>query len=198
VSDAIEPQVGAIDLKKPTSEFLRWILVVSVLVISEACALEGFLGNWTVPAIYISIWTVNGLAEAWIQFSSWKRRLMWTFAGLLTGLCLSPFDSDSGLAGFYVTFILFVPATLEYAAARAVRKRPWFWFIVTPACYGLWKVWADPGWEFAGESMRWLIALSGIAWPVSSRVPATASMLGILFLTRAGAGSYVASRKHVD
>jgi hypothetical protein len=88
VNESAEPRASAIELKKPTSEFLRWVLIVSILVISEASALEGFLGNGTILAIYISIWTVNASAEAWIQFSSWKRRLMWTAAGSLTGLCL--------------------------------------------------------------------------------------------------------------
>lgn len=188
-------QLSSTGSNSSSSEFLRWILILSALVIAEGSALESFLGNWPIAAVYVCIWAPNALAEAWIQFSGWARRLAWTTAGVLTGLCLAPFDADSGVACLYVMGLLIVPALLEFRTAKGVRRKSWVWLLVTPLGYALWKLFSEFGIDLADSIMEWLVKLSGMGLPLSSRIPAFAFVLGILFFSRAMIGSFFASRR---
>jgi hypothetical protein len=158
---------------------------------------------------FIALGALPFVGEAWIQFRSWRRRMVWIAAGVVAGVVIvnsfrEPADVRTRL-GFVLSALdngwmrgplTFLPAgCLEFAAALGQRNRPWVWLIVTPALFGLSAFWMEPLGRIAEKVMSTISIYIPIANGTASELYFGATIFGTVLFTRALAGSFIASRK---
>jgi hypothetical protein len=141
----------------------------------------------------VLLWTVSATGESWIQFDSWRHRILWILAGLLTGCCLYLQVRDPPHP--FAPFVLFVPALIECLTARRIRRRAWIWLIATPAIYWLWRAWSNEGYDLGSRIVEVFASTIGFGANVPSRIPGIAAVLGLPLILRAILGAFAAPRK---
>lgn len=184
---------------KPAAEFRTWLIVVFALSIAAGSLNWGIslMGGWTsygqVVALLVVLWSLIGFGEGWVQFEQAGRRCLWSLAGALSIVCVMiPFETPLNT---WSLLVLMIPATIEFLAARSSRRRPWMWLIATPVLY-----YSGQCWDYdIGSAAAAVVEFFWRTFNLPSSIPTegaeSAAGVGVLLLTRAALGSFVASRK---
>lgn len=185
---------------KPAAEFRTWLIVVFALSI-VAGSLNwglGLMGGWTsygqVVALLVMLWSLIGFGEGWVQFEQAGRRCLWSLAGALSIACVMiPFGAPLNP---WSLLLLLIPATIEFLTARSSRKRPWMWLVATPVLY-----YSGQYWDYdIGAAASAVVGFFWLTFNLPSSIPTegaeSAAGVGVLLLTRAAFGSFVASRRY--
>jgi hypothetical protein len=189
---------------------LRWWLLSSSILTVVATVCVAFIFNlleWGGIAILIGLGALPFAGEAWIQFRSWWRRVLWIVSGITIGyLILQVFPGlalDSPVTGMFavwpdcvrgpLTFLF--PAILEFVAAAGIRRRPWAWLIVTPALFGLAVYWMEPVSRVAEASLSIVRSHLPVTAAITFGFEAGAAIFGTVLFTRSLTGLLIASRK---
>jgi hypothetical protein len=195
---ANEPSGGS---SSPVAEFGKWLSVVCLLAIlssiigvllSKVFGVSKFLGG----VLFSGIWTVFSAGEAWIQFSDPRRRCLWMLGGFLAGLTVF-FQLDWERISRYSSFAFLVPASFEYWAAFEVRDRAWTRVVATPLLYGLMPLWGPVFFDGTERMIGMLAANSTFSITIPLEVSGLAAFFGVILVTRAAIGSFIASKEVV-
>lgn len=155
------------------------------------------LDGWIAFIVLLVFGTLPFATEAFIQFRSWWRRLLWTLSGILNLTLIFCFHTppEASVSVWIVGPIVFLlPAVLEFGAASRVRKHAWIWLALTPLLFGLLTYWL-PLILSATSRIFMLIAPQGtLTVSYASQLYRFAAIFGAIFFTRALAGSLIASR----
>jgi hypothetical protein len=176
----------------PLAEFRRWLVVASVLAILGGC-LALYRGSGDVY-LFLALWCLFGANEGWVQFNHVARRAAWPIASLLTFAVLN--SADSSYADLKVALLYLAPAFLEFLIALRERKRPWIWLIATPTIYGTAPIWIDALTSAAFRIMSFVSGFVSIPSTIRREVTDLVAILGVILITRAIVGSFIASRKY--
>jgi hypothetical protein len=193
--------------RKQSSEFRSWLLSASVLTCIAAISLAHVneLFDWGGLTVLVGLGTLPFIAEAWIQFQSWWRRLLWIASGIIIGLLvLEPPQSLKLWSSAWIPnfpswavapLYFLLPACLETIAAWGQRKRAWVWLIITPALFGFWGAWMIPILYIAEATVQFIDAHLTVAAGVADQFNLGAAIFGAVLFTRALTGIFIASRK---
>jgi hypothetical protein len=191
------------------TELHWWLLAATISTVVAAIATNTFIGplyDWGGELPVAVFWAVPFVAEAFIQFRSRWRRLLWIFTGILTVVVFDDYFTPRP-AGAWPSFfydlpfwilgpITFLPsAILEFVTASRARKRPWIWIIVTPPLLGLMGYWMKPISSIAGKVLIFIQAQGAVTGALTHQLYVAAAIYGTVFFTRAFVGSFIASRK---
>jgi hypothetical protein len=209
--NAIPPSPVTIDKPPPEAHLWKdlrwWLLSATVLtVIAAVCvAYLRELYAWGGFTVLVALGSLPFVAEGWIQFRSWWRRLLWIISGIATGILiigLFPLLYNPFLAEFANwppwirgPFIFMLPACFEFLAASNRRNRSWAWLIVTPALFGLSAYWMEPLSRIAEKVISTISTYIPIVNGTASELYFGATIFGTVLFTRALTGSLIASRK---
>src|SRR4030095_9825824 len=183
-----------------------WLLSASVLsIVASICvAFLMQLIAWGGFAVLIALGSLPFAGEAWIQFRSWWRRLLWLAAGIVTGILVvrleMPWGNSILQAAKWPDWLravvpYVIPAFIEFFTASGRRKRPWVWLFVTPSIFGLYRYWMEPVLLIAEGARRLFNANVSIANGPAPDFYDGAAIFGTVLFTLALTGSLVASRK---
>jgi hypothetical protein len=148
-------------------------------------------------------YVLSFVAEAFIQFRAWWRRLVWIFSGILCYPLIfhfpafRPFEESLYVHELPVwirepvTFLL--PAILELTAASGARKHAWIWLLITPALFGLRTYWMPLATSIVDNVSTFIQAQGVVTGGETFQL--YAAFFGTIFFTRALVGSFIASRK---
>jgi hypothetical protein len=179
-------------MKAELAEFRRWLIVAILLAVCSAVAVYAnavFLKS-RVPLngpITMALWTAYYAGEAWVQFEGWRWRLAWTGCGLCVGLALA-------IVGWQKEIVC-LAGVVEFAVASKQRRRPWIWLIVTPLIYGTMGWWLPCLLSAVNHVGEWWAQAQGQFFVGNTLAPFWASLSLAILITRAVAGSFLASRK---
>jgi hypothetical protein len=189
------------------TELRWWLLAATVFTVFAAISvylLQSMQLSWR--ASFRPLFALPFVAEAFIQFRSRWRRLLWIFTGILTIILIdnyltlrsprSPPSYFSDLPVWIRGPITFLPsAILEFLTASRARKRPWIWLIVTPLLFGLMFYWMIPAQYLVHEVLVFIEARGVLTGPPMSQLYFATAPFGLILFTRALTGSLIASRK---
>jgi hypothetical protein len=187
---------------------LRWWLlaatVFTTFAVVCAYALRRSSNGWAGLTGLAATCVLPPVAEAFIQFKDWWRRLLWIFAGILSFALIvyfyslrpatsSPFAQElpEWIRG-PITFLL--PAILEFVAASGARKHAWIWVATTPALLGLITYWVPPVVDIANDAFTLLLTHGVVLTSGLPHLYVVATIFGTVLSTRALIGSLIASR----
>jgi len=191
------------------TELRWWLLAATISTVVAAIFTNTLLGplyDWGGKLAVAAFWAVPFVAEAFIQFKSRWRRLLWILTAILTLVVFdnyfTPRPAGAPQSYFYdLPFwirgpITFLPsAILEFVTASRDRKRPWIWIIVTPPLLGLMGYWMKPISSIAGKVLIFIQAQGVVTGVPTHQLYISAAIYGTIFFTRAFVGSFIASRK---
>jgi hypothetical protein len=180
----------------PWIELRWWLLSASVFTIIAAICVASImlLIAWHGYAVLLALGTLPFIAEAWIQFRTWWRRILWAAAGAIIGMfILNLFPNGPAWNRGPIPFLL--PGCMEFIAASSIRNRPWTWLIVTPALFGLSEHWMEPAARMAEKTMAFVATHIPVANGPASELYFGAAIFGTVLFTRALTGSLIASRR---
>jgi hypothetical protein len=184
---------------------LRWWLLSGTVLTIVAAVCVAYLGqlyDWGGHKVLIALGILPFVAEAWIQFRSWWRHILWITAGVLIALFVVNvfLEARKPLGGelpawFRGPAIFLLPACIEFTAASSERKRPWIWLIVTPALFGLSEYWMEPLFGVLDRAMNLVVVHVPFSNRGASELYIGAAIFGTVLFTRALTGSLIASRR---
>jgi hypothetical protein len=188
-------------------EFRWWLLSASGLTIIAAVCVAFIMQllAWGGFAVLIALGSLPFVGEAWVQFRSWWRRILWVFAGVVTGVFVVEFfpSLENPFSDLFTNWplwirgpVTFLPsACFEFTAALNNRNRPWTWLIVTPALFGLSAYWMEFVGRVAEKAMVFITTYVSVVSGPASELYVGAAIFGTVLFTRALTGSLIASRK---
>jgi hypothetical protein len=190
------------------TELRWWLLAATIFTVLAAISANTFvipLYDWGGELALIAPFTLPFVAEAFIQFRSRWRRLLWIFTGILTLVLIYNYfalrPAGSPPSYFYdlplwirgpITYL--PSAILEFVTASRVRKRPWIWLIFTPLLFGLMFYWMIPVASLVHEVLVFIQAQGVVTRAPMSQLYFAAAPFGAILFTRALIGSLIASR----
>ena len=190
---------------RPWREFRWWLISASVFTIIAAICVASLKHLFPWGYVLVVLCSLPFVAEAWIQFRSWWRRILWITAGIIIGISIlnvfpALFLSIRGYSPGWPAWIrgpltFLFPAALEFIASSRQRNRPWVWLFVTPALFGLAGYWMGPALYVAEKTRSFVAAESPFSSGSVSNFYFSAAAFGSILFTRALTGAFIASRK---
>jgi hypothetical protein len=185
------------------TKLLWWILTVTILTVCATVCVNTFL----IPveekidlAGLAAIVLLPFTAEAFIQFTTWWRRLLWIFAGILT-IALAvyffftqPSDVQEMSERIRGPVFFLLPSILEFMAASGTRKHAWIWVATTPLLLGFLNDWGLAVLEGIDVVLLFFESHGVVLTRQLPEFYAVAAIFGAIFFTRALIGSLIASR----
>lgn len=144
--------------------------------------------------IAVVFWGLFATGEGWVQFDNVARRVTWLMVSCLTILLLFQTRPD----GPQAALLCLIPAFFEFVISIGARKRPWVWLVATPTIYGSTDVWAGTMTSATGHVMDFISNAVGLPLTINREVAGAATLFGVILITRAIVGSFLASRKFPD
>jgi hypothetical protein len=109
--------------------------------------------------------------------------------------CLLPTRLRTNLESFGVC--ISGAAFIEYWAASEVRERAGIWVVATTLLYGLMPLWGPVFYEGTNKVLGMLDASSFLPIAIPGDLPRVAAFFGVIMVTRAAIGSFIASKEVV-